>query len=185
MPDYKILKNQRFEAGDYTLVPIRHEDRMAIMKWRNEQMYHLRQREPLTPELQDRYFAEVVAGLFEQEQPSQVLFSFLKRGECVGYGGLVHINWVDRHTELSFIMDTSLEPYRFDEFWMAYLPLIERVAFQELALHKVHTYAFDLRPHLYPLLERQGYAQEARLKEHIRINGSFTDVVIHAKIARP
>jgi RimJ/RimL family protein N-acetyltransferase len=184
MPDYKILKNQRFEAGDYALVPIRQEDRYDIMKWRNQQMYHLRQRELLTPALQDRYFAEVVAGLFEQEQPSQILFSFLKRGECVGYGGLVHINWVDRHAELSFIMDTSLEPYRFDEIWSAFLPLIEEVAFGELKLHKINTYAFDLRPHLYPLLERQGFVQEARLREHLLLNGTFTDVVIHAKIAR-
>ena len=77
------------------------------MRWRNEQMYHLRQSKPLTEADQDRYFDEVVSQLFDQEQPEQILFSFLEGEKCIGYGGLVHINWGDRNAEVSFIMDTS------------------------------------------------------------------------------
>ncbi|GAK91039.1 putative ribosomal-protein-serine acetyltransferase [Nonlabens ulvanivorans] len=51
---------------------------MDIMKWRNEQMYHLRQAEKLTEQSQDSYFKNVVSKLFEQEKPNQLLFSFLK-----------------------------------------------------------------------------------------------------------
>jgi RimJ/RimL family protein N-acetyltransferase len=152
------------------------------MKWRNEQLYHLRQSQPLTTADQDRYFDEVVSRLFEQEQPAQILFSFLENEACIGYGGLVHINWTDCHAELSFLMDTALEENRFEELWSVYLPLIEQVAFEELRLHKIYTYAFDLRPKLYPILEKAAYGQEARLKEHILFNGSYVDVIIHAKI---
>ena len=75
----------------------------------NEQIFHLRQFEPLTKIKQDLYFTNIVSKLFKEEQPNQILFSFLKNGECIGYGGLVHINWIDRHAEISFIINTILD----------------------------------------------------------------------------
>ena len=88
---YKALKNQSFRIGEYEIVPIRYEDRFLIMKWRNEQIYHLRQSSPLKPTDQDYYFNNVVNKLFTQIQPDQILFSYLYNGDCIGYGGLVHM----------------------------------------------------------------------------------------------
>ena len=76
---YKALKKQEFKSGDYCLTPLRHEDRFNIMKWRNEQIYHLRQSEPLTIDKQDAYFDNTITSLFNQEKPNQILFSFLRR----------------------------------------------------------------------------------------------------------
>jgi len=182
MAQYKILDQQSFSSEKYTLVPIRMEDRFDIMKWRNEQIYHLRQAEPLTEGEQNWYFDHVVAKLFDSEKPSQLLFSFLADNKCIGYGGLVHINWLDKHAELSFIMATDLEEDNFDAIWSAYLPLIEEVAFRNLDFHKLFVYAFDLRPHLYKSLEKNGYFQDARLKDHCFFQGEFKDVVIHSKL---
>lgn len=177
-----MLNQQVYQEGDYTLVPIRHEDRYDIMRWRNEQIYHLRQNKPLTQADQDRYFSEVVSLLFYQEQPKQILFSFLEGEQCIGYGGLVHINWADRNAEVSFIMDTSLEADFFAQHWKTYLHLLENVAFTELQLHKLFVYAFDLRQHLYLALEEAGFFHDARLKEHCYFDSKFIDVVIHAKL---
>lgn len=182
MNSYKVLQNQCFQEGKFKLVPIRMEDRYKIMRWRNEQMYHLRQSQPLTEAKQDRYFDEVVSQLFDQERPDQILFSFLQNKECIGYGGLVHINWEDRNAELSFIMNTKLEATSFASIWTTYLSLIEEVAFVELKLHKIYTYAFDLRPHLYQALENNRFFQDGRLKQHCRYQGRFLDVVIHGKL---
>jgi len=182
MRRYRCLAKQEFSVGDYQLVPIRFEDRYDIMKWRNEQIYHLRQNKPLTQADQDKYFDEVVAALFDAEKPEQILFSFLEGEQSIGYGGLVHINWIDWNAELSFIMDTALEEERFDEIWSAYLGLIEQAAFEELHLHKVYTYAFDLRPHLYPLLEKKSFFQDARLNEHVMFDGKYVDIIIHSKL---
>jgi RimJ/RimL family protein N-acetyltransferase len=184
MNAYKVLNKQEFIEKTYSIVPIRFEDRMDIMKWRNEQLYHLRQQKPLTSDEQDNYFKTIVSKLLDQEKPSQLLFSFLENGVCIGYGGLVHINWVDKNAEISFIMDTKLENNRFDELWTAYLSLIEQLAFAELKFHKIYTYAFDLRPHLYLVLEQSGYSKEAVLKEHCLFENRFIDVLIHSKINR-
>lgn len=180
MNTYKVLGKQVFEEGQYSLVPIRYKDRYKIMRWRNEQIYHLRQSEPLTKEKQDWYFDNVIANLFDQDKPNQVLFSLLKENVCIGYGGLVHINWHDRNAEISFIMDTQMEETSFEFHWKTYLGLIEKVAFIDIQLKKIFTYAFDLRPKLYLALEEKGFVREARLKDHY-FDGYFKDVIIHSK----
>ena len=179
---YKCLNQNEFELGEYKIIPIRYLDRIEIMKWRNEQLYHLRQIKPLTKESQNRYFNEVIANLFEQDKPSQILFSYFKNEVFLAYGGLVHINWLDRNAEVSFVMKTEEEQNNFERYWGNYLELIERVAFKELKIHKLFVYAFDLRPHLYQAIEKKGYKKEATLKDHCFFEGNYIDVVIHSKI---
>ena len=182
MQAYKCLKRQQYSFGSYSIVPLRYEDRFVIMQWRNEQIYHLRQARPLTEDDQQRYFDNIVSKLYDSPAPDQILFSYLEGEICIGYGGLVHINWTDRNAEISFIMDTRLEKEHFMELWSNYLTMLKRVAFEDLALHKLYTYAFDLRPHLYTMLEANGFTREATLKEHCRFECGYKSVVIHSML---
>ena len=182
MNQYRVLKSQIFKKGNFSIVPIRLEDRFDIMEWRNEQIYHLRQSKPLTKEDQENYYNNVVSKLFNETAPKQLLFSFLEKNVCIGYGGLVHINWIDKHAEISFIMNTKLEKENFESYWSIYLNLIKQLAFNELNLHKIFTYAFDIRPHLYNVLEKNEFTKEVNLKDHCRFNGEYKDVVIHSLI---
>ncbi len=181
MNSYNVLNNQKFSSDAFSIVPIRYEDRMAILKWRNEQVYHLRQDKPLTESDQENYFNRVVNKLFDQEKPNQLLFSYIQDGLCIGYGGLVHMNWIDKNAEISFVMNTKLEKEYFSTHWKIFLKLIEEVAFIELNFHKIFTFAFDLRPHLYVPIEDSGFVKEAILKEHCFFNGTYKDVIIHSK----
>ncbi|MDB4293013.1 GNAT family N-acetyltransferase [Maribacter sp.] len=177
---YKALHKQKYSVNNCAIVPIRFEDRMAILKWRNEQLFHLRQHKVLTAEDQDHYFKTVVEKLFDQEQPGQLLFSYLENGICIGYGGLVHMNWVDQNAEISFITNTAIEGEQYAFHMSTFLGLLTEVAFKELDFHKLFTYAFDVRPNIYPILENSGFKKEAVLKEHCLFNGEFKDVIIHA-----
>jgi RimJ/RimL family protein N-acetyltransferase len=181
MREYKVLSQRVFSNGDYKIVPIRHEDRFKIMEWRNEQIYHLRQKVPLTVDNQEVYFNNIITSLFIQERPSQILFSFLKGNQCIGYGGLVHINWAECNAEISFILETRREKEYFDKEFYIFLNLINVVAFDDLNLHKIFTYAFDVRPQLYTVLESAGFRKEAVLKDHCIFEGVYKDIVIHAK----
>lgn len=181
MESYKVLNRQFFESGVYSIIPIRFEDRINIMNWRNEQIHHLRQDKPLTIENQNIYFNTIISNLFDQEQPDQILFSFLENDNLVGYGGLVHINWIDKNAEISLVLKSDFELNEFSFFWSTFLNLIEQVAFEDLFLNKVFTYAFDIRPHLYPVLEQNNYKNEAILKEHCYYHETFIDVYIHQK----
>lgn len=182
MRTYVCLQQQEQKIGNFSIVPLRYEDRFSIMKWRNEQIYHLRQARPLTEDDQQHYFNNVVAKLYDNPKPDQILFSYLENENCIGYGGLVHINWIDRNAEISFIMDTQLEKEHFAEHWSNYLTMLKKVAFSDLNIHKIYTYAFDLRPHLYTMLEANGFVREAMLKDHCFFEGKYKDVVIHSFI---
>lgn len=181
---YNSLQQNVFTEKGYSIVPIRYEDRISIMKWRNEQMYHLRQEQELKPSDQDFYFDEVVKNLFFEKHPTQYLFSFLESGRCIGYGGLVHIDWTNKNAEISFLMDTSLEAKYFELHWTSYLGLIEKLAFGELNFHKIYTYAYDLRPRLFEVLKACKFRKEATLKEHYFHKEKFIDVVYHSKFNR-
>jgi RimJ/RimL family protein N-acetyltransferase len=174
---YKCLKQQTFVSVNYSLVPIRMDDRYDIMQWRNEQIYHLRQKEPLTEVQQDKYFDEVVSKLFDQEKPDQLLFSFLEGENLIGYGGLVHIDWENRNAEISFLQKIEDDL----DLWDNFLKLIFELSFKELNFLKIYTYAFDIRPKLYPILELNGFIKEATLVNHIIINEKPTNVVLHSK----
>jgi len=179
---YRFSDKEFWKIGNYQLVPIRYEDRLDIMKWRNEQIYHLRQHKLLTEEDQENYFSKVVEMLFHQDYPNQLLFSYLENGKCIGYGGLVHINWIDKNAEISFVINTELENQYFEFHWKTYLSILQKIAFEELALHKIYTYAFDLRPRLYNALSDSGFTHESTLKEHCYFGGKFLDVLYHSKI---
>ena len=179
--NYRCLNQQIFEFKQFKIVPIREIDKYDIMEWRNEQIYHLRQSKPLSKYDQNLYFSNVVSKLFDLETPNQIIFSFLENDECIGYGGLVHINWIDKHAEISFIMDTRLESEYFISLWQNFLYLIEKVAFGQIKLHKIFTYAYDLRPKLYTALEEIGFSKEAILNEHCFYEGRYIDVIIHSK----
>ena len=179
----KILKNQSFEFGKFRVIPIRSEDRYKIMQWRNEQIYHLRQNIILTKKDQDKYFNEVVSKQFIDKKPKQILFSFLKGDECIGYGGLVHINWIDMHAEISFLINTELEKTLFIESWQSFLPMIEEVAFNELNLNKIFTYTYEFRKELFSILTGCNYNHEATLLNHVRFENKFINVEIHSKLS--
>jgi RimJ/RimL family protein N-acetyltransferase len=181
MRAYKCLKNQVFSFELFQIIPIRDNDKWDILKMRNEQMFHLRQNKILSEVDQENYFKNVVDTLFDLEFPEQILFSFLEDNQFVGYGGLVHIDWNLKTAEISFIMQTDLQKSSFSKFWTIYLKLIEEVAFLNLKLDKIYTYAYDLRPNLYPVLENAGFELKAKLENEIEFDGEFIDVIIHEK----
>jgi len=125
MRTYLALRENNFSLNEFSIVPIRHKDRFEVMKWRNEQVYHLRQLKQITYEEQENYFNDIINPLFEKKEPDQILFSYLEQGECIGYGGLVHINWIDKNAEISFVINTNLEVLDFQKHWEIFLNLIE------------------------------------------------------------
>ena len=177
---YRNLKNNKFRSSPYEIIPIRLEDKDQIRKWRNEQMFHLRQSSILTEKDQEKYFNEVISKLFIQDKPNQILFSFLKDNNLIGYGGLVHIDWGKKKAEISFLIDTSKEE-QFVTYWKIYLSLIEKVAFIELNLDHIYTFSYNLRPLLYDALEESSYLFTDEIKEAIQVDNMPISALIHTK----
>lgn len=178
---YRCLPTQRFESGNYALCPIREADIQAIGRWRNEQMDILRQNAPISEADQQRYYDTAIQPTFEQDAPSQILFSYLLDEVCIGYGGLTNIVWPHRRAELSFLLATErthdLEPYQ-REFGI-YLTLLQQVAFDALGLNRLFSETFDIRPHIVAVLEDKGFRPEGVMKQHVWIAGKPVDALLH------
>lgn len=181
---YRCLPKQIFNKLNYQLVPLRDEDKYDIMNWRNEQMIHLRQSELLSEQAQEKYFENVVDQLFKQIKPSQLLFSFLHENECIGYGGLVHIDWDSKNAEISFITQTqrTLDPILFQSDFGVFLELIFEVAYLHLSFFKLHTTFYDIaeRKKYKEIIKSLGFVEEAKLMRHKLIMDILHDVFIYS-----
>lgn len=186
MNQYNCLGKQEFYKETYKIVPLRYKDVFLIKKWRNEQVDILRQKNLLTDEDQQRYYEQVINPLFEQEQPTQLLFSYLKEDQLIGYGGLVYVNWMDKRAEVSFLLNTTLtnNQQAYQELHLEYLELIKQLAFEELGFNRIFTETFDIRPEHIANLEAAGFVEEGRMKEHIWINNTFVDSILHGYLKK-
>ena len=186
MNTHRPLHQAEFRWHDYQLIPIRYEDREPIRAWRNAQLEVLRQAAPLTAEQQETYFQRVVLPLFEQEQPGQLLFSLLRNGTLVAYGGLVHISWSDGRAEVSFLADPTraADPSIYRDDFEAHLRLLGQVAFEALKFNRLFTETYDIRPAHVAVLEQAGFQLEGRLRQHVRLApDTFADSLMHGQLA--
>lgn len=168
----------------YSIIPIREIDMDLIRQWRNEQIETLRQKTPITAHEQRRYFKEFIKPSFNEKKPDQILFSYLLNKRLIGYGGLTNIDWESKRAEISFILDPkrtrNKNLYRKEFF--SFFELIKQVAFNHLSFHKLYVETFDIRSLQVSFLEESGFVLEGRLKDHVLINKTYHDSLIHGLI---
>lgn len=184
MAEYAVLSANTYAIRDFQVVPIRRQDMLSIMSWRNDQIEVLRQKNLLTPAEQEKYYNDVISPSFDSPKPSQILFSFLKDNILIGYGGLVHISWEDSRAEISFLVNPERtrdeEGYQAD--FATFLALMKMIAYRELRLNRIFTETYDIRPTHIQVLERSGFVIEGRLRKHNIVNGKFVDSIIHGSL---
>jgi hypothetical protein len=176
---YLAVSKEIFQFENFKIASIEYDQKDAIMEWRNAQIDILRQSELLTLQKQISYFEEVLRPLFEQKEPQQLIFSFYLKDLFIGYGGLVHIDWKNKHAEISFLLDPS-EMSKYYAYFKAFLVLIENVA-KDIKLKKIFTFGYNLDLSRFRPLIDSDYNLEARLKDHVKIKSDFYEVLIYAK----
>ncbi len=179
-----LLKGSQLRDDPYELIPLREEDLYKIKEWRNAQIDILRQKKFLDDAEQLHYYRQVVLPTFSQDQPKMMLFSFLKEKTCIGYGGLVHIDWEHQRAEVSFLVETKRAHCNktYAEDFKAFLQLLKQLAFSILPLNRIYTETFDKRPLHISILEKNGFKFEGRMKEHIKFQDTFIDSLLHGAL---
>lgn len=169
-------------SSAFQLIPLRFEDIFLIKDWRNSQIDVLRQSKRLSDDDQLKYYNEVALPSFSQSEPAQLLYSFLENNICIGYGGLVHISWINKHAEVSFLLNPifTRDPLEYENYFRVYLNILKEFARKNLGFHKLTTEVYDIRPHHLSVLEKNGFIFQGRLKDHVIINNRFVDSVLHA-----
>lgn len=183
---YRCLKQQIFEEGPYKILPVREEDLGLIKEWRNDQISILRQHKLLTDEGQKLYWKNVLEPSFNEEKPSQVLFSFFKEDLLIGYGGLTHVDWSANRGEVSFLLETlrAGDSANYLNEFSLFLRLLKLVVFGVMKFHRMFAETYDVRPTHIAALENFGFIFEGRLKDHVKIEGKYYDSLIHGWVEK-
>lgn len=183
---YKCLKKNCFKDNQgYQIIPIREADIENIRIWRNAQMEVLRQKIVLTREAQQRYYEKHVWPTFQQEKPSQILFSFFLHEKLIGYGGLTYLDWENSRSEVSFLVDPvrAADPVIYPQDFLHFLKLLGQVAFDHLHLHRLLTETFAFRASTLAVLEQCGFKHEGTLREHVYKQDQWVDSMMHGLLA--
>jgi len=186
MGRYKCLKKEKYNFKNYSLLTLRKQDIQNIRNWRNEQIEVLRQKKQLTKKEQINYYEKVVKSNFNKKKPDLILFSFLLENDCIGYGGLTNIDWLEKKAEISFLLDTTRsqnETIYQKDFWI-FLNIIFDLVFNELKLDKIFTETYDIRPFHVNILESIGFKLEGRLKQHVFVKEKYVDSILHSYLRK-
>ena len=182
---YQCMPHAELRDGSLAVRAIEPEHIEAIRRWRNAQIDVLRQPEPITPEAQQRYFEQMVWPDKQAENPRNILLIYLREGQPIGYGGLVHIAWEHKRAELSFLLDPRHERRsdRRADLFNRFLHLMKRLAFEDLRLNRLYTETFATRRQHMETLEQAGFRREGCLRQHVRLDGQAIDSIMHGFIS--
>ena len=180
--DYQVMPKSLLVNGDLLIRPVRPNDIEPIRQWRNAQMDVLRQSTLITKEAQQLYFEQFIWPDKLQPEPKQILLAIEHRGQLIGYGGLVHIDWVYRRAEISFLMKPSYEDNKsvLRDIFFRYLALIQELAFDHLNLNRLSTETYENRVTHIEMLEASGHRLEGVLRDHVIVKGKLTNALVHA-----
>ena len=179
---YGFLANNKYCLDEYCLIPLREEDMELIRIWRNEQIRILRQSKPLTENEQRSYFSQIILKSFSEDKPECILFSFLSKNNCIGYGGFVNIDWNTERAELSFILDTDRAKgtKTYQKEFSIFFELILGLNVDEIKFKAIFTETYDIRPIHIKILENFGF-KCIKLMSNMKknIDGETIDSLFH------
>jgi hypothetical protein len=178
---YEFLKFNDHSINNYSLLPLRYEDIFKIKKWRNDQIHILRQNKILSDLDQENFYQELTKKSFYNSNPNEILFSFLLNDVCIGYGGLVYVNWGKKSAEISFINETkraNQNQIYYNDF-TTFLSLLFIISFSELKLDKLTTETYGIRTNTLEILDKLGFQLKKIEQEKILINNQKFDSFFH------
>ncbi len=175
------LKENSSKYENYALVPIRMQDADLIRKWRNEQIEFLRQEKTISNEEQKSYFKKVIKHSFDQTEPELILFSFLEKSKLIGYGGFVNIDWENKISEISFLIETkrSKNELVYEKDFSIFLSFLKKIACNELKFNGLFAETYNIRPNHIRILEKNRFKKSKRKNNVKIIEGKLVDVLFH------
>ena len=181
---YTCLKSNPIIDNDFEIRPILVNDIEQIRLWRNKQMDILRQKKSITSSEQIVYYNNVLLPTFSQEFPDQIIFSYFKNNVLIGYGGLVHISWEDKRSEMSFLLNPEFIEFEniYEQYFSKFIDFMKEVNFTILDFHKLFTETYSHRFFHISILEKCGFELEGLLRDHIKIDNKYFNSLIHSII---
>ena len=177
------LGNKHKKLKNEYLYYISHEDIDLIRIWRNNQIKILRQNKPISKIEQKNYFYKIVRKETKKNKPKLILFAIKKREKTIGYCGLVHISWLNKHAEISFLLDHKLKERKknYKPIMLRSFNKLFQIGFNRLNLKKLSTETFTYRKDHIKIYKTLGMKQEGILRKQYKKSNKLIDSILHAK----
>ncbi len=184
---YTCMPRPVIAHGPHAIAALQPDEIEDVRQWRNAQMDVLRQARPISPAEQTAYFKRAIWPQLASPQPDNILLGYHENGALIGYGGLVHMDWPARSAEVSFLLDPRLPGpiSREQDLFIAFLGLVKTLTFKDLALVRLTTETYAIRPAHVRTLEAAGFALERRVQDQAEIDGRQVDSLFHGCNAAP
>ena len=175
------MPRARVAQGDFSLDAVQPADIESIRQWRNAQIDILRQSAPISMAQQVEYYASCIWPTMAEAHPGNILLAYRRKGELIGYGGLVHVAWQHRRAEVSFLLEPRLAnvPESYAEHFSRFLRLLKEVAFDDLGIERLFTETYAFRAAHMAVLEGEGFRREGELRGHVIVDGVHVDSILH------
>jgi len=162
------------KGNKISLYAVEKEDLNSLLKWRNNPEFrkYFREYRELNLNQQEIWFEEKVV-----KDPTTLMFSIKDNldQKLLGCCGLVYINWVHRHADLSLYI--GWEDVYIDDQGLAYesCKLLLDYAFNELNLNKVWTEIYEFDKPKKTLYDEFGFHQDGLLRQNYWFDGRWWD----------
>lgn len=155
------------------LYPLEKRDIQKLRKIRNEQIRYLRQKTPISPEEQERWYE----GYISAPSPKKNILFVFEEGSHIGVCGLTNIDYIVRRAELSYItsIPDTVEDYR--SVFLDYVRELCRIAFKDMGLKTVFAETYENRPLHIELLQKAGFTTDGKMRNATYYDGKFIDSV--------
>ena len=116
-------------------------------------------------------------GLFDN---TKVHFSIVssENHELIGMTGLLQIN--NKNSNAQMYITIGELAYQGKRLSDQVIPLVLKYAFEELNLNKVYLWTIPINERGRRVYERNGFNEEATMREHIYCRGKFQDLIQHS-----
>ena len=155
-----------------SLRPVEKEDLEQLVKWRNNSDFrkHFREYRELNMEQQLKWFNEKVVN-----DDSTLMFSIIRNedSKLIGCCGLVYINWVHKHADLSLYIGWN--DYYIDSEGYAEdsCDTLLKYSFNELGLNKVWTEIYEFDEKKRDLYNKFSFKEDGVLRQNYWYDGKW------------
>lgn len=178
---YKVLKNKKYIHNKVFIQAVELHHLEKIRKWRNNQINILRQSKKITKTEQFKYYNKNIIKNKKSINPDNIIFTIYYDNKFIGYGGLVHISWMNKRAELSFLLNEKIKVHskNFKIIFSDFFTLVKTISTLELNLTKITTETFSHRKKMLNYLEQNGFIKEGLLKKHYK-KLNYVDSILHS-----
>lgn len=152
--------------------PIEKDDLEQLLLWRNNSNFrkYFREYRELNMEQQLNWFNEKV-----NKDDTTLMFAIInnENEQLIGCCGLVYINWVHRHADLSLYIGWDNSYIDSKGFAKESCRILLNYAFDELCLNKVWTEIYEFDNQKWDLYNKIGFTQDGMLRENYWYNGKW------------